>query len=460
VSRAARQGIGSSNVTAQRQLHTVVVGLGATGFSCLSHLSGRERVTVVDTRPAPARLGEARQRFPDADIRVGVTDPAALLDADRVVVSPGVPLDHPLLRLARERGIPFTSDIGLFCEEVRAPVIGITGTNGKSTVTVLAGALLEGAGFDVAVGGNLGEPALDLLQRDAEMYVLELSSFQLERLNGEAIEIGTVLNLSPDHMDRYVSLADYARAKQRIYRGARVAVYNRADPWTRPPAEVPIQTSVGLDAPAPGQWGIARVHGVESLCRSDEVVLPVLELGLQGRHNQFNALAAAALAGAAGADVRRFEPVLTGFGGLDHRTQLVGRHRGVRFINDSKATNVGATVAALDGLGDATRRHVLLIAGGDAKGADLRLLREPVARYVGRVYLLGKDADALEAAITDLVPVTRVQSLEDAVVAAAADARDGDIVLLSPACASLDMFSGFDARGRAFAAAVAAVTGS
>jgi UDP-N-acetylmuramoylalanine--D-glutamate ligase len=447
-------------VTAQRQIHTVIVGLGATGFSCLNHLSGHERVTVVDTREAPVRLDEARRRFPDAEIRMGITDPAALLDADRVVVSPGVPLDHPLLRLARERGIPFTSDIGLFLEEVRAPVIGITGTNGKSTVTVLAGALLAGAGFDVAVGGNLGEPALDLLGRDAQIYVLELSSFQLERLNGESIEIGTVLNLSPDHMDRYASLEDYARAKQRIYRGARVAVYNRADRWTQPPAAVPIRTSVGLDAPAPGDWGIARVHGVEALCRSDEVVVPVAELGVQGRHNQFNALAAAALAAAAGADVRRFAPVLTRFGGLDHRTQLVGRHRGVRFINDSKATNVGATAAALDGLGDPTRRHVLLIAGGDAKGADLRLLRDPVARYVGRVYLLGKDADALEAAIGDLVPVTQVHSLEDAVLAAAADARDGDIVLLSPACASLDMFSGFDARGRAFAAAVAAVTGS
>jgi UDP-N-acetylmuramoylalanine--D-glutamate ligase len=452
--RHATRGIGSSIVTAQRQTHTMIVGLGVTGYSCLKFLAGRDRVTVVDTRAAPPRLDEARRQFPDVTIVPAVSDPTLPAQADRIVVSPGVSLDHPILQLARQRGIPFTSDIGLFCEAVRAPVIGITGTNGKSTVTVLTGKLLSAAGIDAAVGGNLGEPALDLLQHEAEVYVLELSSFQLERLDGESLAVGTVLNVSSDHMDRYATLDDYAAAKKRIYHGARIAVYNRADPLTRPPADVPVQVSVGLDRPQEGHWGIAEIRGLTTLCCGNDALLPLAELGMQGRHNEFNALAAAAVAAAAGAEPQRFAPVLSGFRGLDHRCQLVARHHGVRYINDSKATNVGATVAALEGLGDSARRHILLIAGGDAKGADLAQLRAPVARYVSHLYLLGKDASALAAAVGDAAPVKRVASLEEAVSAARREAVAGDIVLLSPACASLDMFSGFEARGRAFAHAV------
>jgi UDP-N-acetylmuramoylalanine--D-glutamate ligase len=434
--------------------HTIIVGLGTTGYSCLRYLAARERVTVVDTRATPPRLDEARRAYPHVEIVTSAGDPALLSQADRIVVSPGVALTHPLLADARTAGVPITSDIGLFCAAVERPVVGITGTNGKSTVTVLAGELLNAAGLRAVVGGNLGEPALDLLAHAADIYVLELSSFQLERLHDEALTIAAVLNVSPDHMDRYASMEAYAAAKQRIFRGARVAIYNRADPRTYPEADVPQQVSVGLDRPDDASWGIAVHAGEPALCQGRCTVLPLSELALQGRHNQFNALAAAALATAAGADPAHFPQVLRTFRGLDHRCQLIADVGGVRYINDSKATNVGAAIAALEGLGDATRRHIRLIAGGDAKGADLTLLRDSVARYVCRLYLLGKDAQALENALGDLVPVTRVASIEAAVCAARKDAGAGDVVLLAPACASLDMFSNFEARGRVFAAAV------
>ncbi len=438
--------------------HSLVFGLGITGLSCLRYLAASDQLTLVDTRPAPPLLAQARQQFPAVTMHCGVVDPALFTQVDRIIVSPGLPLEHPWLDAARAAGVPLASDIALFLDAVQAPVIGITGTNGKSTVTTLTAALLRASGFSVAVGGNLGEPALDLLSSPAEIYVLELSSFQLERLQDECLALGAVLNVSPDHMDRYPTLAAYAAAKQRIYQGARVAVHNRADALTAPPAAVPQCISVGLDQPpGPQEWGIADIAGHASLCRGGDAVLPLAELAMHGRHNEFNALAALALATAAGADPARCAEVLRSFPGLDHRCQLVGQHQGVRFINDSKATNVGATVAALEGLGDRHQAGIILIAGGDAKNADLQPLREPVRRWVREVVLLGKDAPALAAALDGVCPVHRVASLEAAVACAAALARRGDIVLLSPACASLDMFTNFEARGRAFAAAVAAL---
>ncbi len=433
--------------------HTAIFGLGITGYSCVRFLSSTDGLTVVDTRSAPPFAEQTRAQFPNVEMILGATDAAAFAAADRIVVSPGLPISHCMLKGARERGIPLVSDIELFLEHATAPVVGITGTNGKSTVTALTGELLRASGLDVGVGGNLGEPALDLLGPDRDAYVLELSSFQLERLNAGRFAIAANLNVTPDHLDRYPDLASYAASKQRIFQDCDVAVYNRADRLTTPKEAVGRLVSVGLDAPSRDGWGIVEFGGARYLASFGERYLDVESLGIRGKHNEFNALVAMALAKAARSDPASWLPTLRDFKGLEHRSQTVAVVDGVTYINDSKATNLGACVAALEGLGD-TRRHIVLIAGGDAKNADLSPLREPVSKYVRHVVTLGKDAAVVEAAVSDVVPVRRVATLPEAVRMCRSLARSGDLVLLSPACASLDMFKNFEARGREFAAAV------
>jgi UDP-N-acetylmuramoylalanine--D-glutamate ligase len=433
--------------------HTVVFGLGITGYSCVRFLHATDRLTVVDTRAAPPYAEQVRVQFPDVRLVLGAPTPEHFTDADRIVVSPGLRTSHCLLADARDRGIALVSDIELFLEHAAAPVVGITGTNGKSTVTALTGELLRAAPLNVGVGGNLGEAALDLLHPDREAYVLELSSFQLERLNSGRFDIACNLNVTPDHLDRYPDIASYAESKQRIFVGCDVAVFNRADPLTDPHWRGCRRVSIGLDTPVPGGWGIQEHHGRRFLATADERFLSVDELGIRGRHNEFNALASMALARAIRDDVSHWRATLRNFKGLQHRCQTVAVIDGVTYINDSKATNLGACLAALEGLGEA-RRNIVLIAGGDAKNADLSPLREPIARYVRQVITLGKDAAAVEAAVADAAPVHRVATLRDAVRQARSLARSGDLVLLSPACASLDMFANFEARGREFAVAV------
>jgi UDP-N-acetylmuramoylalanine--D-glutamate ligase len=433
--------------------HTAIFGLGITGYSCVRFLNSTDRLTVIDTRSAPPFAEQTRAQFPNAEMILGATDAAAFATADRIVVSPGLPTSHCMLKAARERGIPLVSDIELFLEHATAPVVGITGTNGKSTVTALTGELLRASGLDVGVGGNLGEPALDLLGPDRDAYVLELSSFQLERLNAGRFAIAANLNVTPDHLDRYPDLASYAASKQRIFHDCDVAVYNRADPLTTPKEVVGRLVSVGLDAPSRDGWGIVEFGGAKYLASFGERYLDVERLGIRGKHNEFNALVSMALAKAARGDPASWLPTLRDFKGLEHRSQTVAVVDGVTYINDSKATNLGACVAALEGLGH-TRRHIVLIAGGDAKNADLSPLREPVSKYVRHVVTLGKDAAVVEAAVSHVVPVHRVATLPEAVRMCRSLARSGDLVLLSPACASLDMFKNFEARGREFAAAV------
>ena len=434
--------------------HTVIFGLGVTGYSCLRFLHGRDRLTVVDTRRKPPFLDAARREFPDVDYLCGEIGDDALADADRVIVSPGVALDAGELDAAHRLGIPLVSDIGLFCAEADAPIIAITGTNGKSTVTALVGHLCEGAGIAAGVGGNIGEAALDLLGEHHGLYVLELSSFQLERLNDESFPVAVVLNVSADHLDRYADFEAYVRSKHRVYQGAQVAVYNREDANTRPGSGVDEQLSFGLSAPVGENFGVLEVNGERWFAVGDRQLSPVSALRLKGRHNERNALAALALVHAAGIDVRRVCGALGSFQGLAHRCQLVVEADGLTFIDDSKATNVGATVAALVGLGDENRRHIVLIAGGDAKGADLSPLAATVARMVKAVVLLGRDAPLLADVLADVVPVHHATDMEQCVAIARSLAVEGDIVLLSPACASLDMFDNFEARGRAFEAAV------
>ena len=429
-------------------MRTVIIGAGVTGASCARHLAGVDELVVLDTRDTPP--GREALAACGADLLTGVAR-YDFSGADRVVVSPGVALDACLVRQARSAGVPVMGDIDLFFEAARAPVLAVTGTNGKSTVVSMAAAMLQAHGLNAVAGGNLGEAALDLLQHERQAYVLELSSFQLERLGAHRRASAAFLNVSDDHLDRHGDMAAYVAAKQHVYDGARVCIWNRHDPRTRPVhADNAELVSFFVDAP-PGEadWGIERdmfVHGGEQL-------LPVDDLQLPGTHNQANFLAACALVHPLGVTRDALASVAASFAGLPHRVELVAEIDGVRYINDSKATNVGATLAAVQGvaasLADGAR--VVLIAGGEGKGADFSPLA--VLEELRHVVLIGRDAPLLEAAFAG-VTSQRAASMAAGVQAARAVARKGDVVLLAPACASFDMFDNFEARGRAFAQAV------
>ena len=446
---------------------TLVIGLGATGRSVIRHLDGRARLRAIDTRSEPPLLDAVRADHPAVEVLPPGDWPRALAGADRVVVSPGVPLCHRWVRDAAAAGVPLTSDIELCLQAVGTkPVVGVTGTNGKSTVVSLLGELLSEAGLRAGVGGNLGPPALDLIAEDHDIYALELSSFQLERLERPGLAVAVLLNVSADHGDRYASLDAYAAAKRRIFAGAARVVFNADDLATHPGDEWRAGCGrPGRGAPERGREAQARAIALNGDPRwrldEDAVVvhgarLPARALALAGRHNRFNVLAAAAAAHFAGVAVDQCHSVLTAFAGLPHRAQHVATLNGVAFVNDSKATNVGACAAALEGLGNG-QRNIVLIAGGDSKGASFAVLAPPVRRHVSSVVLLGRDAPRLEQALRGHTPTARAADMAEAVrLAHAAVGRCGT-VLLSPACASFDMYAGFAARGAAFAAAVRAL---
>ncbi len=439
---------------------TLIVGLGETGLSCARYLM-RQGIpaAVTDSREQPPGLQRMREELPDLALFLGGFQPQVFAAAERIILSPGVALSEPLVAAALSRGVPVLGDIELFARAVKAPVLAITGSNGKSTVTSLVAAMAAGSGRRVAVGGNLGQPALDLLDEAAELYVLELSSFQLETTENLRPLAAVVLNVSPDHMDRYPDLAAYADAKASIYAGAQVAVVNRDDPLVaamRPAAARVIGFT--LEPPASGDYGLCEQAGQIWLRRGDQPLLAAAELLIPGRHNLANALAALALAEAAGLPLESCLQALRVFRGLPHRSQLVAEKAGVRWYNDSKGTNVGASIAALEGLhvaGEAPR--TLLIAGGDGKGADFTPLRPVAARCARAVILIGRDAPLIDAALDGQVPLFRASDLTAAVRVAAEQARPGDRVLLSPACASFDMFRNYEERGDRFAAAVEAL---
>jgi len=431
----------------------LLVGLGATGLSCARYFSRLGRaVRVLDSRSQPpglAGLGELRD---SVDLRLGGFDQSALEDVAEIVVSPGVSLQEPLLAEARRRGLPLVGDIEIFARVAPAPVAAITGSNGKSTVTSLLAELARAAGLEVRAGANLGTPALDLLEGEApDLYVLELSSFQLETTDSLAPRAACVLNLSADHIDRHGSMEQYAAAKARILARAQRVVLNRDDPrvmamWDgRTPC-----TRFGLGAPAEGEYGLLETPAGPVLARGEQHLLPASGLKLRGRHNFANALAALAMAEALELAQDKVLPALAAFPGLPHRAERVARRNGVEWINDSKGTNVGAAVAAIAGMDG----PVVLIAGGDGKGADFAPLAQAARGRVRAAVLLGRDAALLEQALAGVCATLRVEGIEQAVSAAAAVAQPGDSVLLSPACASTDMYSDYRERGRRFAAAV------
>jgi UDP-N-acetylmuramoylalanine--D-glutamate ligase len=431
----------------------LLVGLGVTGVSCARYLHRLgQAVRVLDSRATPpglAQLGPLRESL---DLRLGSFDTAALDGVSEVVVSPGVSLDEPLLVEARRRGLPLIGDIEIFARAAPAAIAAITGSNGKSTVTSLLAELATAGGLAARAGGNLGTPALDLLEGEVpDVYVLELSSFQLETTDSLRTSAACILNITPDHIDRHGSLERYAAAKARILSGAQAIVLNREDRlvmamWDgRAPC-----LRFGLDAPGEGEYGVLETAAGPMLARGAQPLLPAARLKLRGRHNVANALAALAMAEALGLEPAGLVEALAAFPGLPHRAEWVAEHDGVTWINDSKGTNVGAAVAAITGMDS----PVVLIAGGDGKDADFRPLAEAARGRVRAAVLLGRDAPAIESVLEGVCPTVRVDGIEAAVAEAARLAEPGDTVLLSPACASTDMYSDYAERGRRFAAAV------
>ncbi|MCX7961955.1 MAG: UDP-N-acetylmuramoyl-L-alanine--D-glutamate ligase [Burkholderiales bacterium] len=436
----------------------LVLGLGDTGLSVARWAASEgARVRVADTRAAPPRARD----LDAGELAAGPLDASLLDGVDLVCKSPGLSLAEPLVLEAIARGIPVVGDIELFAWAVRgrgaARVLAVTGTNGKSTVTALTGHLLRAAGVDCEVAGNIGPAALAALARRRDrppaVWVLELSSFQLETTWSLAPEAAAMLNLSEDHLDRYADLAEYAAAKARIFAGCRVQVLNRSDPASMAMARAGCaQVTFGLDAPPrPEDFGLATQDGREWLSRGIERFFDTGALPLAGRHNVANALAACALAHAAGVPLAALAAGLGSFRGLPHRATPVAERGGVLWVDDSKGTNVGAAVAALAGLG----RPAVLIAGGEGKGQDFAPLAAAARAHARAVLLIGRDAPRIEAALAAAgVACERCATLEEAVARAAAIARPGEAVLLSPACASFDMFRDYAHRGRAFAEAV------
>lgn len=432
---------------------TLIVGLGKTGLSCARFLAGRgEQVAVTDSRMQPPGLEVLRDELPDVPVFVGGFNAEAFTAADRLLVSPGVSLQEPVIAEAIARGAEVVGDIELFCRYAEAPIVAITGSNGKSTVTTLVGEMAEADGKRVLVGGNLGIPALELLnQPTPELYVLELSSFQLETVQSLNAVSAVVLNLSPDHMDRYASMAEYAAAKQVIYRGDGLMVLNADDTLVMAMREQGRREVLfRLGEPAEGEYGLRSHDGEDWLAYGGQRLLAQSQMNLVGRHNLANALAALALGQGAGLSMEGMLAALRGFRGLPHRCQLVAEHQGVRWVNDSKGTNVGATEAAIAGING----KVVLIAGGEGKDQDFTPLRQPLAEKCRALVLIGRDAPIIARAVDGVVSVAQASDMRDAVAKAATYAQVGDTVLLSPACASFDMFANYEARGQAFCQAV------
>ncbi|AWV46046.1 UDP-N-acetylmuramoyl-L-alanine--D-glutamate ligase [Hafnia alvei] len=421
----------------------VIIGLGLTGLSCVDFFLARGVTPrVIDTRISPPGLDKLPE---NVERHLGDMNQEWLLDADLIVASPGIALASPALSVAAEAGVEIVGDIELFCREAQAPIVAITGSNGKSTVTTLVGEMAKSAGWNVGVGGNIGLPALMLLKQECDLYVLELSSFQLETTNSLRAAAATILNVTEDHMDRYpLGLQQYRAAKLRVYENAKVCVVNSDDALTMPIRGADSRcVSFGADV---GDYHLNRQQGEIWLRVRGEKVLNTREMKVTGKHNFTNALAALALADAVGIPRASSLKALTTFTGLAHRFQLSLEHNGVRWINDSKATNVGSTEAALNGLHVDGTLHLLL--GGDGKSADFSALAPYLQGDNVRLYCFGRDGAQLAALRPEIAEQT--ETMEQAMRMIAAKVKTGDMVLLSPACASLDQFKNFEQRGDEF----------
>jgi len=438
---------------------TVIVGLGLTGVSCARFLSSRGlSFAMTDTRETPPGLKEIQQEFPETMISLGDLDRELIMQAKQCLVSPGVSIRHPILIRAEQAGVEIIGDIELLARHADAPVVAITGANGKSTVTTLVYEMAKKAGLEVRVGGNLGTPALDLIEEsEPDLYVLELSSFQLETTHSLNPVAATVLNITDDHMDRYVGTADYAEAKEKVFQGSGEMVLNLDDLIVaRMTKSNRIVTGFTLEKPTENEFGILQKNDQSWLSFGNRLLMPISEMKIRGSHNVSNGLAAFALGKAVGINEKAMLEVLRTWPGLPHRCQWITEQNGVDWYNDSKGTNEGATVAAIKGF---SNRSIILIAGGDAKGATFDDLAAVAKGRVKKAFLFGKDAPLLEKVLNRATVVERVGDLEEAVKCAHKMAEKNDLVLLSPACASLDMFTNYKARGQAFVSAVKEVVG-
>jgi UDP-N-acetylmuramoylalanine--D-glutamate ligase len=446
---------------------TLVLGLGMSGLSMARWLARRgARVRVADTRAAPPYAAQLARDLPGVRLRTGPFAPESFAGVDLIAVSPGIPVSEPALARAARHGVPVVGDVELFAQALPATgapkVLAITGSNGKSTVTEMSGAMCRAAGLRTVVAGNIGLPVLDVLAQieDAgagaqvpDAFVLELSSFQLETTHSLDAHVAACLNLSEDHLDRYGAMDDYARAKARIFRGSGVQVLNRQDAWVRAMALPGRRVlTFGLDAPTDDRdWGLMESGGESWLAQGEQKLMAVSQLRVAGLHNAANGLAALALTRAVDLAYQPLLQALAQFEGLPHRVQKVAEIGGVAFYDDSKGTNVGATVAALNGLD----RKVVLIAGGDGKGQDFTPLGAPVASHARAVVLIGRDRERIAAAIAHSgVTLLRAGDMDEAVQLGYRAAREGDAVMLSPACASFDMFRNYEHRAQVFIEAV------
>jgi len=451
-------------MNAQQSINSVVVGLGKTGLSVVRYLQGRqqeqnESIAVVDSRSNPPNADDLKSDYAEIPFHFGDFNSAWFATAKQLVVNPGIAIATPEIQQAKKSGAEIIGDIELFAREIgqAKPIIAITGSNGKTTVTLLLDQMAKKSGIKVGTGGNVGTPALDLLQKEnTELFILELSSYQLETSPSLQTLSAVVLNVSEDHLDRYDNdLEKYAQSKAVIYNNCKTVVANRDDTYSirfaNEASDYQSLVTFGLNKPEAGQYGIALQSGKEWLAKGDELLMAVDEIKLPGRHNVSNALAALALGNAAGLKMPAMLDVLKEFAGTEHRTQWLADINGVNWYNDSKGTNVGATLAALSGLPGKT----VLIAGGQGKGADFLPLQQAIKEKALAVVLMGEDAQQ----IADIVPATVetifVNSMAEAVTVAydlskKAGNPEQVNVLLSPACASFDMFDNFMVRGEVF----------
>lgn len=439
---------------------TVIVGLGITGLACAEYLYQKNiPFSIVDTREIPPKLDELKQSCPNAHVFTGGFPPLLLSQAETIILSPGMSKEDPALKPFLSEEAEIIGDIELFAQQVTVPIVAITGSNGKSTVTSLVGEMAKHAGMRVGVGGNLGTPALYLLKENHDLYVLELSSFQLETTKSLRPKVSTLLNICPDHMDRYKTLEDYYAAKERIFNHTQNIVVNRDDPFVlerinrKVPKSVP-RISFGLNLPPlhSQDFGVSFEKGL--LLQGQTPLLSLSELKLFGMHNIANALAALSLGTLIQLPQESMLSTLKTFPGLPHRCEWVRTRNDVQWINDSKGTNVGATIAALNGLKNTIPGKWILIAGGIGKKADFTPLKPAILDTCRAVILMGEAKNELRTLLEKNIPCIEVNSMEDAVLQASKQAKASDGVILSPGCASFDMFKNFEHRGDVFKAAV------
>lgn len=434
--------------------YKLIAGLGETGMSCIRYYRQLDcPVVVTDSRAAPPMLALLQSNWPEIPVYVGELSEKLLSDAEELILSPGIPASSHFVQEAKRKNIPVIGDVEVFCRIANAPIIAITGSNAKSTVSTLVAKMIADAGKKVALGGNIGVPVLDLLKEgEPDFYVLELSSFQLESTSSLRAKVACVLNISPDHMDRYTNVSDYISAKQTIYKNCQTAVVNREDDLAKPEKNVVLGHTYGFTRHQPKhqEFGLIRENKETYLAYEEQKLMAVTELKIRGSHNYENALAALAIGYAVGLDIDSMLKTLKHFSGLPHRCQWLDTLDGVQWINDSKGTNVGATEAAIVGFGEENKKNIILLLGGVGKAADFTPLVEPIKKYVREIIFFGKDGKLISETLSGIVKQHFCANLDEVVFLAKKIARAGDTVLFSPACASFDMFDSFSDRGEKF----------